>query len=302
MGKHCGDYLNNCKFHNSNFINDNQFEEKYVEIQKSTAQLLKNEAEIFCLQEVMEENRPLVKALTEKGFKIVHFKNEKGFQTAIALSQDRFKDIVDHSFAVDIAKNFKRDVAIATATDKISGQKFTFVSAYVPGFELEKIYFSPKDTNEGDLYCKEIVKKLSQIGNHMIIGSDMNANPEKWMPRFEIFSENRFQLHRTNATTNVNPYSDKLKQREIDFIFTKTITIFSVWQKIKSLFFSTIQCNASINPIKPIDFNVEHNASDHLPIFVKVDFKKNISKIQELWNAAWHLFSGCFGTAQQQIN
>lgn len=125
----------------------------------------------------------------------------------------------------------------------------------------------------------------------------MNANPEKWNPRFKIFSNQGFQIYRKNSATNVNTKDSIEQAREIDFIFTKATT--SIWQKIKLIFVSAVQFNTAIMTEDSIGWNADDNASDHLPVFIKVSFKVNISKIHQLWNGAYRLLSFCFRIIEQ---
>jgi hypothetical protein len=199
---------------------------------------------------------------------------------------------------VEIGPGLKKDVAIATATELLSGRRITFVSAHVPGFDFTK-EVSDEDAYNGDFYCQAILKKLSEIGNGniQVIGADMNANPEKWSHRFQEFFDRGFRLYRKNSPTNVNPKDSREQMREIDFIFTKTS---SIWQKIKSIFFSTIQFETTIRNQNSIGWDMNVNASDHLPVFIDISAKINLSKIHQAWNATWDLLSSCFRTQQLQ--
>lgn len=300
VGSRIDDYFQLCRhldpslsFKNSE--EEEAFRSKYDVVQNRTAELLTNKAEVYCLQEVFNEERPLIQSLKEKAFEIIHLEGLAYFDTAIALDKDRFKDITNHSFDVQITTHFKKDVAIATATDVLTGQRITFVSAHAPGFDFTK-EVSDKDAAEGDFYCRAIINKLSEIGNSTIhvIGADMNANPEKWDPRFRVFSNQGFQLNRKNSATNVNPKDSTEQEREIDFIFTKTSS--SNWQKTKSIFFSTIQFETAIKDENSIGWNIDDNASDHLPIFIGISAKISVSKICLLWNAT----CSCFRAQQLQ--
>jgi hypothetical protein len=266
------------------------FESKYAEVEKRTNKLLISKAHVYCLQEVGNENRNLIQSLKDKGFEIVYFRKPEGFDTAIVLDKSRFKDISNLSFQVQITANYSQDVAIAKATDSISGQTVIFTSAHVPGFSFE----SPEATlvAEGDLYCRQIIERLCELDNHAIqvIGTDMNANPEVSNLRFDVFSQRRFQLHRSNSPTNVNVWEKAHRERELDFIFTKTAAL-SFLEKIKSIFMSTFQFNFSVKIEESIGFDVNKNCSDHLPIILSLSTELRISKIQQLWNAAVSMLS-----------
>lgn len=118
-----------------------------------------------------------------------------------------------------------------------------------------------------------------------------------WNPRFELFSNQGFQVYRKNSATNVNPKDSIEQEREIDFIFTKATT--SIWQKIKSIFSSTVQFITTIKTENSIGWNVNDNASDHLPVFINISHKVNISQIYRLWNSIY-LWSSYFKAKQLQ--
>jgi hypothetical protein len=304
LGSRVDDYFLLCKHLDPSLSFKSKKEEddfllKYDNVQNRTTELLANTSEAYCLQEVADEDRPLIKSFKERNFEILHSTGTALFDTAIALDKNRFKDITNHSIIVQINPHFSKDAAIATATDIFTGERILFVSAHVPGFDFTK-QVDDEDAAEGDLYCRAIVKKLSEIGSGTfhIMGADMNANPEKWNPRFEVLSQQRFQLHRTNSATNVNPKDSTEQEREIDFIFTKTST--SIWQKIKSIFFSTVQFNTAIKIQNSIGWNIDDNASDHLPVFIGISHTIKSSKIHQLWNATYHAVSSCFRAQQPQ--
>jgi len=287
LGTKVDDYLLLCKHnHPAGFkAREQAFRGKYRSAQAETTRLLlASQASVYCLQEVSHDNRPLITALKEKNFEIIHFGGIKNFDTAVALDKRRFKNITNHSIITRINKHHEKDIAIATATDSLTGQKVTFVSAHAPGFNFTQT-INQTTTQKGDDYCQKIAKKLSEIGQNtiQIIGSDMNANPEKWNPRFKIFSNQGFQTQRTNLATNVNPRDSHDQEREIDFFFTKGIRM-TLWQRIKSIFVSTFHFNPRIKFDNTINFDETKNASDHLPIFMNVAFKKKTSKIKQLWH------------------
>lgn len=310
MGSSIDDYLLQCrhtnpawKDKNAYFLFENAEEEQdfaksYKLTQDKTTELLTDKAAVYCLQEVLNEERALIQSLKKKKFTIVHVESQY-FDSVIALDQERFTDIVNHSFQVQIDQDTKKDVAVATATDTLSRQRMTFVSAHAPGFAFEN--FDPQDAGKGDVYCEVILDELTKIGDGTVcvIGADMNANPEKWKPRFDLFSNKGFQLYRTDAATNVNPVDPVDKEREIDFIFTRTAS--SILQKIKSIFISTIQTKVVVKKEgNPIGWSRDNNASDHLPVFVEVSHQVRVSKICQLWNAIYRFVSPYFRTQQQQ--
>lgn len=307
MGSGSNDYGRLCAHKEWKDLNRNMTQEEYKSqydsTQKKTAELLIGKANVYCLQEVMIEDRPLIESLKTKNFEIIRLSKDSEdpcFDTAIALDTTQFNNIENQSISVEISKGYKKDVAIATATHISSGQRIIFVSAHVPGFSFSGA--SENDIRSGDIYCDNIIKEISRIGNNAlaVIGADMNANPEKLKSRFTPFSDQGLETYRTKSPTNVNPNDIIDKEREIDFIFTKTPKP-SIWQKIKSIFASTIQFKYEIkNDDNPIGWDLKKNASDHLPIFINVSKEETISKINQLWNAASRLLSSCFRSQQLQ--
>lgn len=122
VGSRVDDYFQLCRYLDAslsfkNKEEEEKFQSKYDATQKRTAELLTNKAEVYCLQEVVNEERSLIKFFKEKNFEIIHLGDLPYFDTAIALDKGRFKDITNHSINVEITTHFKKDVAIATATD-----------------------------------------------------------------------------------------------------------------------------------------------------------------------------------------
>lgn len=269
------DYLKLCKYRDSSYTikskeEDESFQKKYDRIQSETTKLLEDQADVFCFQEVGKRTRPIIQTLQSKGFKIVHDEKYDEFDTAVALNTSRFKNITPHSFNIQLTDSFNKDVAIATAEDIQTHQSAVFVSAHAPGFNLSQATINRDEAADGDLYCKTIAHELSEMGTYAIqvIGADMNANPEKWNPRFQFFSHQGFQIIRTGSSTNVNPKDSTYQEREIDFIFAKTTQ--SIGQKIKSIFSTTIKNHVAVKPFDPLGWDIEKNASDHLAIFMNV--------------------------------
>ena len=298
MGSRVDDYFQFCKHLDPSLSFKSQEEEskfrlKYEATQTRTSELLTHTAKAYCLQEVVDENRPLINSLKSRGFRIVHLESPSYFDNAIALNTTRFKDIHNQSFDVQISPHFKKDVAMATATDIFSGERITFISAHAPGFDFTK-EVRDMDAAEGDFYCEAIARKLSEIGHStiQIMGADMNSNPEKWNPRFKILSRRGFQLFRTHSHTNVNPKDSTQQEREIDFILTKTTS--SIYQKIKSIFISSFQYNPSIKTVNALGWNVNDNASDHVPIYIDISLEIKASKIHQYLYASYHRWLSYF--------
>lgn len=319
----------------------NEYQKKYSEIEKVVAERLIPSAEVFCLQEVSTFNRPILQQFKARGFTIIQRKNQQPgetFETAIALDTHRFKNIQNFSFAFVGGG----DVACAKATDKTSNRDFLFVSCHIPGFDLnevkdlqEKLLQAKEETEkakwqhqiqglvaDGDEVCKAIVKQLQHIGAGctVVIGSDVNAFPEIWKERFDVFTNAQFSVHRTQKPTNVfgnflgpvNQYAPKITEedrvRELDFFFTQTriskLPRRSVWQNIKSLvnaiFFKTISPNTlkidNPNLKHAISFNPALNMSDHLPIYTTIHQTntQHQSLTHLFWKATLRRLKGLF--------
>lgn len=266
MGSDFNDYYNLCQYVEPSFLinsegQQEQFKAKYGDIQKQVAARLKDQAEVFFLQEAVELGRPLIVALQERHFQI--FKtNEKFSDCMIALSSN-FQNVENHSKLLDGG-----DVAIANAVHKPSGQAFTFVSAHVPHCSLEGVV-DPDDASTGDHYCRQMAETLHQIGPSTVqlIGADMNANPEKWLPRFTTLTEKGFEIHRTRGPTNVKPQSQTYKERELDFFFTRTPPQKGLFSGITSLWKAQ---KVQMLTDQPLGWKSDRNASDHVPIFAHV--------------------------------
>lgn len=53
---------------------EDKFRSKYEVTQIRTTELLKDKAEVYCLQEVFSEDIPLIKSLKERNFEIIYLK------------------------------------------------------------------------------------------------------------------------------------------------------------------------------------------------------------------------------------
>lgn len=268
MGADFNDYCLLCQYVGPAFQIQSEEEqkalkEKYQTAQEHVAARLRDQAEVFCLQEVVEQDRPLIKTLKERNFQI--FKSNGKFPDCVIALNTDFENVENHSTILEGGY-----VAIVTATHKPTGERLTFVSAHAPGFNLEGS-IEKLDAAGGDKYCQQIAEILNKIGSStfQIIGADMNAYPEKWLPRFKVFSEKGFQVLRTGSSTNVMPKSSTTRERELDFILVKTAP-----RWLMSLFGKNIEKSAHIISDQPLEWKVDRNASDHLPVFAKISFQK----------------------------
>lgn len=156
-----------------------------------------------------------------------------------------------------------------------------FVSTHTPGFSFEEMREARTQEQkktiglEGDYFSEKLIKDLSNMSDVdvIVIGSDMNTNPEIWSPSFKLFKKAGYKILRTGSPTNVNPQEKSDNLRELDFIFVKENS--TLRHPLTSLFKKTFHLQAAIQPkTKPLHsdhpdnpFDPEKNASDHLPIY-----------------------------------
>ncbi len=308
MGSSIADFNAECKFLGQNIdqVDIAQHHTAYTAAQISTANSLVNRASVFCLQEVRSENRPLIEIFKENGYSFFHVVNNElspakvrsrdYFDAAIAIKTDEFDDIQNSSILLD-----NSETAIVTATHKLTRERITFASAHVIGVTLDDGRVHKADADDGDNLCQNIINTISGIeSNILIVGNDMNANPEKmdagqspqqkWTHRFDSFTKAQFQTHRTNSPTNVNPRSITYPERELDFIFSRRVgeepTTLPLWYtKFRSFFRKSLGFFAG-KTIRLLAWNSKINASDHLPVLTKFRFEKKstLSRIGKFIN------------------
>lgn len=257
-------------------LDKDTLQQTYLHVQQEAAQRLSPEADVFLLQEVcMDEGkeRLFIQKLRERNFQILQ--HNKGSNCVIALGPMFEK--VQNDQSVFLREKIGPqpvhldlgDAAIATAIHRPTGQAVTFVSALTIGCHLEGAVH-PDDAHAGDQYCLELARTLDSLGSkHLqIIGIDMNANPEKWNPRFVPFLERNFQILRSNAPTNVNPVSPTYKERELDFFLVRWPPS-GLTQKLFSFISSSKR--AELTDRRLLGWNIEINPSDHLPLIAHVN-------------------------------
>jgi|GEM_PF-3899563 len=218
-------------------------EDAYEATQEKTAEYFKemayrNESDVIFLQEVVDDDRPLVKALCEdKSFKIFHILNreEQGarvfpkrqrYDSAVLLKTDQFKDCVNSSLILE-----GMDIGLVFATHIKTNQRMVFSSAHISGFSLDEKTIHKDATIQGDHETQGIINVLSQMKGEsrtiQVIGADMNANPEKMRSieenRFKKLEKAGFQTFRTGHATDVFPRSKNYVERELDFIFAREL-------------------------------------------------------------------------------
>ena len=277
MGSSVGDYMQLCKRKKLNLEfksreEEEAFRTKYAAVQKIAAErLIDRNCDCYCLQEVGEETRPLIEKLKAKNYQIIHIE-DKMFDAAIAIKQDRFSSIVNLSHQITVSKIHKKDVAMASATDSKTGRNVFFVSGHVPAFT-----FAAPQTDEvaaGDNYCKAISQRLAQISEPIlkIMGLDMNGYPEFTVDRFQTFVDDGFQICRTHSPTNLYMEDAEQPETELDFIFVKNEEkgpsgfrkITAIFQKKKETFTVAVESESLLS------WDPEQNSSDHLPVCATV--------------------------------
>ena len=157
---------------NAELANKPEYHSDYAKAEEAVAVNFTDNAynssfDVYCLQEVGSEDRPLIKRL-KSAFTIVHLEGHEGavFDTAIALKNRRFEAITNHSFLAKTSNSgyTTSDLAVVTAIDKKTGEKVAFVSAHVPGFDFaQKGPMVERDVISGNIYCQEIVKNSQNL-------------------------------------------------------------------------------------------------------------------------------------------
>lgn len=255
--------------------------EKNIGIEKRVAHALintKHESHVYCLQGVESSERHLLKTLKDKHFTVVHVEESDGdvFDTALALSTERFTEITNHSFKVSDSTT---DVAVATATDLKTGERLAFVSADLPHTHFE-----------------EIMQKLSTLGSCAIqvIGADFQARPEDAPERFDAFSQRDFQLLRTNQFTERNfilthtGAQEPSEESEGIYAYLAQL-ICSIWEAIKSLFCSKMGYASKVAYIP--GWHINKDDTDQIPALAHLKYHLvKESKICQLWHTC---FSCC---------
>lgn len=280
---------------NMNHLSDQEwadFQSRYQLVQKTTTEkLLATGAQVFCLQEVScvwGENEPIddreiIKQLRQRNFEIVRAGNgpaQKGSQyltsdTVVAFSRDYFTLIKDLSTSIKItAQNvFFKDVAIAHIQSKLNDKSYLFVSGHAPGFPFSQIGLTAFDTTAGDSYCGQVANRLEVLAgsvfpDHIILGIDMNAHPDRvgHQRRFECFRAKQFDLVRPGFCTNLNVKDEMDRLREIDFIMARSI--------------QSLQLRIADEKCKSFEHDPKSHCSDHLPIFLDIlDAKSEVKKV-----------------------
>jgi endonuclease/exonuclease/phosphatase family metal-dependent hydrolase len=269
---------------------------EYAQAEKKVADLLKEEADVYLFQEFDKSiadpqggppahttDRPLIQALLDKKFVFIQHRT-KTQSSEILLETDAVIFLNPNRFEVERTQTYSinRTTAVAIATDRVTKQRIAFVSFHAAGFNLtqtpEKLQQEVKDGNGpawGDEECQTLVDKLQELESKsdvQILGGDVNASPEKWQNRFNIFTQQNIQVIRTNEPTAVNPKDSTYQEREIDYFFINKSNVGKAVSWIQSLFSRVIvDYQVTISKIAGFEeWSTENNASDHKPIRMKV--------------------------------
>ena len=252
------------------------------------------DADILFLQEVGDPSRSSMTSLVNN-FSIIKFgKMDDGCDTTIALSKDRFTDVENYSCKIPEGSGRSQDCAICVATDKNTQKRYCFVSAHIRGFAYSATEQELKrQAQDGDVFCQNLLAELNNIerkelarGRHIdvtVIGSDVNASPEKYKERFSLFTKKDFSVQRTGSPTNVHFMDKNDKIREIDYFFTRIHKPKKSF--LKRIFSSKPKDTVSISArsFTPFGFDMENNMSDHKPIEAKIIVKTQENAPRPSW-------------------
>lgn len=248
-----------------------------------TDKIVNKKATVYCLHSVGSVKRSVIQKLIAAKYKIYNFAKPDGkYDNAIVLDPIRFKKIANHSMNVKLSDKNEKDVAIVSAVDRETNQNVVFVSASFPGDEGDIVL--------GDEYCKEVLKKISQIGKGVfqIVGVDLNGSPNA----LKLFKNQNLKACRDPIVLEKQGSENLLTNRNQPIIST-------IFTKIKSIFFSTIEKNGARYCVT--DFKDWNQSINFLPIFAEIGTKMKSSKIADLCNSIMSLFKKllCFKTSKK---
>lgn len=286
--------------------NQAQFSKKYELTEKTAASLLVNlGAKVFLLQEMGEHTstRPFVQILKERNFQIYQIKGICGQYTSIAIDTNRFKNIKDHTFSVDVTETNRgvdetsaRDITVVTATDSLTGQPYSFASVRIDVLNIIDDNTAEPHPKEAARMCREIAKKLHAIGRGTIqlVGADMYCSEQESPVNYEIFTKAGYQFHKTGKVTHVSHDCKRYKkdsEHEIDVIFAKTIS--SLLDKIKAFFCQSVTPNIRLMA-DPLGWDARKNGSNHLPVIAEIRLEQRSATIRLLCQRACQAFRRLF--------
>lgn len=137
------------------------------------------------------------------------------------------------------------------------------------------------------MFSKNLLQKIEEIKieqekvgtpvDEVVIGSDVNASPEKLKSRFKLFTDESYKVKRTGSPTNVHFQDTSDKVREIDYFFSRTIAKSSLIGRLKHFFTRHDKIKVSASSFSRFGFDMKNNMSDHKPILGKVEVKEGVS-------------------------
>jgi endonuclease/exonuclease/phosphatase family metal-dependent hydrolase len=253
----------------------------------NTARVIAGLADVLALQEVSGNDRSDIQ-IYNKDFEIIRPpKNGKPeyasfTDTAIAINPRKFNKIENRSFNVGFIG--ETQFAVAVANERVTGKKIAFVSGHIAGFNLEETNESQRKNEAvgGDKEIEELINQLKircSDCDLVMIGTDINAIPEVYAHRFELFANAGFQLHRTeNPTSKMsrNRHNEipKLKDRELDYVFIKQEHKQNKFLSFLNNLFKKEKAYVT-HLVVPDEINLKLDPrfcpSDHIPVFARVN-------------------------------
>jgi endonuclease/exonuclease/phosphatase family metal-dependent hydrolase len=271
-------------------------------------------ADVLTLQEIRSDdgnNELGIQALREKGFQIIQRMRQNGqpeveMRVAIAINPKKFSSIDNRSLHYSTGQAHPVHVAIATAIEIATGKRVAFISMHASGFSLETTKNEEgvpvlgenaiSLADDGDQSVLETIYAIQETCKdceNIIMGADMNAFPEIYKKRFDMFTDAGFTIHRTDKATNqlsrFGEFEVQTGARELDYVFTST--------KVPSNKVGSKLMNFMRNLFRKETIHIKHEAiiapdsngneykldpisssSDHLPVLVKIShvFKKSL--------------------------
>lgn len=226
------------------------------EAERHAARQIKSQLPDVCfLQEVGSQQRGFVKHLGAQ------YQRDEYVHQSIFLHKERFVDAVDVS---NMAPSAETRSTMMLATDCLTGRRCLFISAHLEGFDYDAPAGEQLEARatRGDKQAQNILNVIEQLRwqfDEVIMGADVNASPEKRPQRFKILEKGQFRYTSVTEATNTHAIDQNQPDRIIDFIFARTLYRFKPSQITMSM-------------VDKIDFNPDHNPSDHRPIRAVVKF------------------------------
>ncbi len=258
-----------------------RLEQEYKDLQEDTADALGTWADVYCLQEtaIVPDKCPLVDQLRERKYIAFHFLCKK--PDCVVFLRPGVFEISDKS-----NMSFKyegSDVAICDVIHKVTQHKLVLVSAHVPGSTITRETCATPEL--GDAYCTKIANALCPLlKSHIVVmGVDMNANPENCPARFALFKG--YDLVRTHKGTAIKFGDSTYSEREIDFVLAHSP--FPLIHRMPSvgvtdlyrddgmgLFTCRFHSKSGHDSVQPLQW--DHNASDHAPLYAACELSPSV--------------------------